>query len=239
MMEPNHKARQHIGSIPYRVRERLYIHWLFRHLRTHLIAGTIALIPLVVTALILSIFFNFVDDRVQPLVEQIFGREILGVGVGITIVSVYIVGLIVRTTYGRPFIRAVEMVILRVPLIKSIYNPTKQIMDSLSTAGKAPHRVVIIPWPSKETHTIGFLTAEVTDGEGKIFCNVLVPTTPTPQSGLLAIVPKEDVIFTDLTLDEGLRLVISSGVISPKDLMRKRPHGRPENKDPNEVPERL
>jgi uncharacterized membrane protein len=238
-MSSPHKAPHHKGSIPFRVRERLYIHWFFRHLRMHLVAGTIALIPLVVTFVILRLFFNFVDGLVQPLVERIFDREIIGVGVAITIVGVYIVGVIIRSAYGRPFIQVLEMVILRVPLIKSIYNPTKQIIDSLSTAGQAPHRVVIIQWPSKETYTIGFFTGEVTDGEGKVFCNVLVPTTPTPQSGLLAIVPKEDVTFTDMSLDEGLRLVVSSGVIAPKDLMRKRHTPRPEDKDPNEVPERL
>ncbi|MBM4405905.1 MAG: DUF502 domain-containing protein [Chloroflexi bacterium] len=238
-MEAKRKAPHHRGTISMRVRERLYIHWLIRHLRTHLIAGTIALIPLVVTFVILRLFFNFVDGLVQPLVERIFDREIFGVGGAITIVGVYIVGLVIRSAYGKPFIQVIETVILRVPLIKSIYNPTKQIIDSLSTAGQAPHRVVVIPWPSKDTYTVGFYTGEVTDGEGKFFCNILVPTTPTPQSGLLAIVPKEEVIFTDMTLDEGLRLVVSSGVITPKDLMRKNYQKRPEDKDPNEVPERL
>jgi uncharacterized membrane protein len=88
-------------------------------------------------------------------------------------------------------------------------------------AGQTSFRVVMVPWPSKDIYTVGFQTGTIVGKNGKNYYNVLIPTTPTPQTGLLAIVPEEDVILTNMTVDEGIRMVVSSGVITPADLMQR------------------
>ena len=191
------------------------------HVRGKMVAGVLALIPLVVTFLILRLVFYAVDDTVQPLVEQIFGREIVGVGIGITAVAIYVVGLLATNFAGRATIRWGEAVILRVPVARWIYTVSKGIVDALSAVSKNPSRVVLVQWPKAGTYTLGFLTSTVVDHEGRSYHNVLIPTTPTPQTGFLAIMPEEEVTFTDLTMEEGIRIVVSSGVLSPKDLMRQ------------------
>ena len=192
-----------------------------KHLRAKLVAGVLALIPLVVTVVILRFVFDFLDGMVQPLVERIFGREIVGVGIGITIVAVYLMGLVATNFLGRATIQWLEAIILRVPVVRWVYNVAKGIVDALSAAGRSVSRVVIVQWPKPGTYTIGFVTNSLEDEEGKRYCNVLIPTTPTPQTGFLAILPEEEITFTDLSVEEGIRMVVSSGVLAPTDLMRQ------------------
>ena len=189
------------------------------HLRRTLIAGLLALIPLAFTIFILLWLFNAIDDFVQPLVERIFDREIIGVGFGITIIAFYFVGLLVANLLGRRLVTWVESWLLRVPIARWFYNIFRQIIDVVSSAGHARFKVVLIQWPKEGTYTIGFQTSTMETADGKRYCSVLIPTTPTPQSGLLAIVPEEEVIHTNLSVDEGVKLIVSSGVLAPKDLM--------------------
>lgn len=191
-----------------------------RHLRAKMLAGILALIPLVVTFLVLRLVFNFLDGLVQPLVEKIWHREIPGVGLVITLVTIYVTGLVAANVLGRFMIRQAETVILHIPLVKWIYNIAKNMVDALTAAGKGVSRVVIVEWPKKGTYTVGFLTSSTKDSDGKVFHCVLVPTTPTPQSGMLAILPEEDVIFTNMSVEEGVKLIVSSGILTPPDLMK-------------------
>lgn len=190
-----------------------------QHLRRTFIAGLLALIPLAVTFIVLRFAFTTLDDAVQPLVERAFNREIPGVGIGIMIVTIYLAGLVVANFIGRRLVGYAENVILRVPIVQWFYNLTKQIIASLSVAGSAKLRVVLVEWPKKGTYTIGFHTSTVTGKDGRLYHSVLIPTTPTPQTGLMAYLPEDEVIATELTVAEGIRLVVSSGVLSPADLM--------------------
>ena len=189
------------------------------HVRRALVTGTLALIPLVATFIVLRLLFTFVDDLVQPLVEQIWGRRIIGVGIGITIVSVYVIGLLVSNVFGRFVKLQMESLVRRIPVLRWVYSLFKQIVDSFSGAGGVKFRVVLVEWPSKGLYTIGFHTGSVTDGRGKTYHNILVPTAPTPQTGFLAIFPEEDVVATDISLEDGIAMVVSTGVVAPPDLM--------------------
>ena len=182
-----------------------------QHLRRTFIAGLLALFPLAVTFFVLRFFFTTLDAAVQPLVERSFDREIPGVGIGIMAIGIYLMGLVVANFIGRRLVGYAENVILRVPIVQWFYNLTKQIIASLSVAGSAKLRVVLVEWPKKGTYTIG--------QDGRLYHSVLIPTTPTPQTGLMAYLPEDEVIATELTVAEGIRLVVSSGVLSPPDLM--------------------
>ncbi len=190
------------------------------HFRGKLVAGLFALIPLVVTLFVLRIVFNAVDGTVQPLVEEIFGRRIPGVGIALTVIIVYIMGVIATNFIGRQMIRSAETVIFRVPFIKTVYKVAREVVEILNTSRNTAFRVVLVQWPSKGTYTIGLVTGSVVAGNGRKYLNILIPTTPTPQSGILAIIPEEEVVQTSLTFEEGLRIIISSGFISPEGLMK-------------------
>lgn len=189
-----------------------------RHLRGKLVAGVLTLIPLVATFMILRLVFNFVDGLVEPITRHVFFLDFPGVGVAITVVLVYLVGLVATTIVGKYIIRWIEDVILRVPIIKVVYNFVKQLIDSFQAAGTSKFRVVIVQWPSKGVYTIAFQTGSIKNTAGKTLYNVLIPTGPTPQSGFLAIYPEEDVTPTDLTVEDALKMVVSSGVLTPKGL---------------------
>lgn len=203
--------RPHANSILGRVGQ---------HLRRTFIAGLLALIPLAVTFIVLRFVFTTLDDAVQPLVERAFNQEIPGVGIGIMIVFIYLVGLVMANFIGRRLVGYAENVILRVPIVRWLYNLTKQVVDSLSVSGSAKLRVVLAEWPKKGTYTIGFHTSTVEGQDGRMYHSVLIPTTPTPQTGLMAYLPEDEVIATHLTVAEGIKLVVSSGVLSPSDLMQ-------------------
>ena len=190
------------------------------HLRAKLFAGVLALIPLVTTFLVLRLVFNWLDGLVQPLVREIFGREIVGVGIAIFIVTVYVAGVLATNIFGRMGIRWAENVITRIPIVRFVYNIAKEISDSIQAARGGPSRVVMVEWPKAGTYTIAFLTHTSKGDSGKLYHTVLIPTTPTPQSGLLAILPEEEVTFTDLTVEEGIKMVVSSGFLSPENLMK-------------------
>ncbi len=189
------------------------------HVRVKLLAGVLTLIPLVFTYLILRLMFGWLDGLVQPLVEQIWGREIVGVGIGITVVSVYIIGVITTNFLGRRALGSLEAVLVRVPIVKSVYNLARGVVDALSTVSREVSRVVLVQWPREGTYTLGFLTNTLTDGDGRKFHSVLIPTTPTPHTGLLSIVPESEVVMTSMTVEEGIKLVVSSGVLVPEALM--------------------
>ena len=191
------------------------------HLRSKLLLGVLLLIPLAVTFVVLSFIFNGLDGLVQPLVDIIFGREIVGVGIGMTAAAVYLAGLLASSRVGRAIIRWVEVGILRIPVVSWIYHIVKDITDALSAVGKVSSRVVMVEWPKAGTYTIGFLTKTMVKDDGKTYHSVLIPTTPTPQTGLLAIMPDEEVTFTDLSVEEGIKLVVSSGILAPDDLMNR------------------
>ncbi len=190
------------------------------HLRRTLIAGVLALIPLVATILVVQLVFFWIDGQVQPVVEEVFGREIIGVGVGFTIIAVYLTGLVVANFLGRAVIGQIEFIIVRIPVIRWVYNVTKQTIDALRAAGHAKFRVVLIQWPKKGTYTIGFQTGTMVNADGQTYVSILIPTTPTPQTGFLAIVPEDEVLPTNLSVEDGVKLIVSSGVLAPAELLQ-------------------
>lgn len=188
------------------------------HLRGKLIAGVFTLIPIVATFVVLRMVFNFIEGLVGPITSHIPFLHFPGVGVAVMIILVYTAGLIATTIGGRWIIHRLEEVFLRIPVIKVIYNFAKQIVDSLQivTAGKSSFKPVIVQWPMKGIYAIAFHTGTITDREGRIFDNVLVPTGPTPESGVLCIYPQSEVLETNLTFEDALKMIVSRGVVSPK-----------------------
>jgi uncharacterized membrane protein len=190
-----------------------------RVLRRYFFTGLLVLLPVVVTVSVLWRFFFALDDILGRFVETYLGRSVPGVGLVALIALILGIGAVASNFLGKRVIRIGERLVVRVPLMGWIYRTTKQLFSTiLEERGESFRKVVLVSYPQKGTYSVAFVTSEsptsVESELGKGFVTVFLPTTPNPTSGFLLVVPAEDVIPMDLSVDEGLRLVISAGALS-------------------------
>jgi len=190
-----------------------------RVLRRYFLTGLIVLLPVVVTVSVLWRFFFALDDILGGFVETYLGRSVPGVGLVALIALILGIGAIASNFLGKRVIRIGERLVARVPLMGWIYRTTKQLFSTfLEERGQSFRKVVLVSYPQKGTYSVAFVTSEsptqVEGSLGKGFVTVFLPTTPNPTSGFLLVVPADEVIPMDLSVDEGLRLVISAGALS-------------------------
>ena len=138
----------------------------------------------------------------------------------LTILFLYLLGLLVSNVIGKKLYKAFENLLDRIPIINKIYISIKQITSTLSTSGsnKAFEKVVIIEYPRKGLWTMAMVTGRTKNIHNSDFYNIFVPTTPNPTSGYLIFIKKKDVIETSLSVEEGLKIIISGGLMSPDSL---------------------
>jgi len=195
--------------------------------RTNFLTGLIIVAPVVITAYLTWTIITFVDDRVVPLVPEVYNPatyidvNIPGFGLFIFIVFTTIVGYFTKNLFGRQLVRIAEGWVDRMPVIRSIYNALKQIVETiLSQSSTSFKTACLVEYPRKGTWAIAFVS---TDTKGEIpgragqphMVSVFLPTTPNPTSGFLLFLPKEDVVELDMTVEEAAKLVISAGLVTP------------------------
>jgi len=180
-------------------------------------AGLFAIVPLALTFYIIKIIIVFLDQLTAPIMARI-NFEIPGFGLILTLLIIFALGIFVTNVLGRRLFSWGERLISSIPLVKNIYNTLKQITNAFSGATQTENyqRVLYIQYPRKELWTICFVTGESVDGSGEEYYHVFVPTTPNPTSGVFIIIPKKDAIEADLTVEEGLKAVISGGLLAPE-----------------------
>ena len=180
-------------------------------------AGLFAIVPLALTFYIIKIIIVFLDQLTAPIMARI-NLEIPGFGLILTLLIIFALGIFVTNVLGRRLFSWGERLISSIPLVKNIYNTLKQITNAFSGATKTENyqRVIYIQYPRKELWTISFVTGDSVDKSGEEYYHVFVPTTPNPTSGVFIIIPKKDAIEADLTVEEGLKAVISGGLLAPK-----------------------
>ncbi len=196
-----------------------------RHrVRTYFLAGLLALIPLIVTIGILSWLFNVLDGFLGPYIYDWLGRPMPGLGLIATIGLVFAIGIVTTNILGRRLMGAVDEALHRIPLVRSIYSMTKQVSDSLLQARTvAFQQVVLIEYPRRGLYQIGFVTGmiagplqeQLAAKAGERLVNVFVPATPNPMAGYLVLLPERDVHVLGISVQDGLKLVISGGLAAP------------------------
>lgn len=196
-----------------------------RHrVRTYFLAGLLALIPLIVTIGILSWLFNVLDGFLGPYIYDWLGRPMPGLGLIATIALVFAIGIVTTNIIGRRLMGAVDEALHRIPLVRSIYSMTKQVSDSLLQARTvAFQQVVLIEYPRRGLYQIGFVTGmiegplqeQLAARAGERLINVFVPATPNPMAGYLVLLPERDVHVLGISVQDGLKLVISGGLAAP------------------------
>jgi len=206
---------------------------VFGRLRRYFLAGILALAPVTITAWLLLKIFRTVDSWLRPVIARAVGFEVPGTGFVSTILLVVLVGALASNVIGRQILGAFEQLFQRVPLASRIYVAIKQIGDSVIGSQKNLfQRVVLFEWPRPGIWSIGFVTADhdgpLLAGTGRQFCHVFLPTTPNPTSGYLLLVPHEELIDLDITVEDGLKLVISGGAVAPTAAAWRTPAKLPE-----------
>ena len=193
---------------------------LGRALRAHFLAGILAVVPIGLTVWILVWLFTTIDNILQPAIQSVWGHSVPGVGFGITILLIYLIGVIASNVLGSKLIRYGESLLARVPIARLLYNGIKQVLQSfsMSSGQRGYMEVVLVEFPRKGIRTIGFVTKESFDKSGKALLNVFIPTSPNPTSGFLQIVREDDIIRTSMSVEDALKMVISTGRISPAEV---------------------
>lgn len=194
-------------------------------LRNYLLAGLLVIVPLGVTIFTLRFIIKLADQTLKLLPagyrpETYLPFPIPGLGIIVSFVLLLVIGFLVRNFIGQRLLRLGETIIERIPLVRSIYGGVKQLTLSIfSSSSKNFSRVVIIEYPRKGLYSLAFVTSTQTGHLGWIIgkpcVSVFVPTTPNPTSGYYLIVPESEVTDTDLTIEEGFRVIISAGMSPP------------------------
>ena len=202
---------------------------LLIRIRTYFFTGIVVSAPVGITIWLIWLFVAFVDSSVVPLIPEdynpsnVLGVSVPGIGVIVVLLVVTIIGFLVTNFMGRFMVRMGERIVSRLPVVRTIYSVLKQIFDAVLAQSEGAFReVVLIEYPRKGIWVIGFITS-TTQGEvqrvtPEDMVNVFLPTTPNPTSGFLLFVPRRDCIALDMTVEQGVKLVISGGIVSPPDL---------------------
>ncbi|MGD8559553.1 MAG: DUF502 domain-containing protein [Gammaproteobacteria bacterium] len=195
-------------------------------MKRYLIAGLLVWVPLGVTLLVVRLLVDLTDRtllllpaRYQP--EQLFGFGIPGLGIILSVIVVLLTGMVVANLFGRKVVALWESMLARIPLISKIYHGVKQVMETvLSSDGQSFRKVMLLEYPRKGIWTLAFQTGadsgEAQHRTSKDVINVFVPTTPNPTSGFFLMVPRDEVIEMDMSVDDGLKMIISAGMVAPK-----------------------
>lgn len=200
-------------SFPSRVGKRL---------RTQFVAGILVVVPIVIAILILVWLFNYIDNIAQPIAKSLVGHTIPGLGFGITVVLIYLTGVIATSVIGKRLIGYGESFLARVPLFRYIYTGIKQIMESFASPREAGFlQVVLVEFPKEGMRVIGFVTSESCVESGEKLLTVFIPTSPNPTSGYLEIVREHDIIRTNISIDDALKMVLSAGKVSLREVTDK------------------
>lgn len=191
---------------------------LLRHLKSYILRGLLAIIPLALTAFAIKILYATIDKRIAGIVEQIIGFSFPGLGVLLLLATLYLLGLVVSNIVGKQILGLVEKIASRIPLVKTTYNVGRQLSGTLSLPEKQVfRRAVLVEYLKPGIWTIGFVTGTIVDRENEEekLLKVFIPTPPNPISGTMVIVRESQTRDPGWSLEEALKAVISGGVVSP------------------------
>ena len=194
---------------------------IFTRIRNYFIAGVVVLIPIGITVY-LTIFLVSISSKILPkeinpnyyLPYNIPGLEII-----ISIFLITLIGWLSLSFIGRRLLNLFNNVLKKIPILRTIYSALGQMTETFTKTDKGKKNVVLIEYPRKGSWAVGFATkentGEITNKTKKSLINVFVPTTPNPTSGFLLMIPKDEVIYLDLTFEEASKFIVSAGTSNP------------------------
>ena len=194
-------------------------------MKRYFITGLLIWAPLGITIWVLSLILGMMDQSIMLLPidwqpRALLGFHLSGVGALMTLLVVFVTGLLTTNFIGQRLVRWWEALLHRIPVVRSVYQSVKQISDTVfSPSGQAFRQAVLVQYPRPGSWTIGFLTGtpggEIATHLGNNMVSLYVPTTPNPTSGFFLMVPKTDVVELDMSVEDALKYLISMGVVAP------------------------
>jgi len=210
---------------------------LWARLRAYFLAGILVTAPISLTLYLAWLFISFIDRQVAGVLPPNLNPNtylpfsVPGIGLLLVLMALTLVGWVAAGYFGRLFIRLSEIILARMPVIRSVYGAFKQIFETvLANQSTAFRDVVLIEYPRRGIWSLAFVTGK-TEGEVQNLTedetiNIFVPTTPNPTSGFLLFVPRRDLIVLDMSVEEGIKMVVSAGIVTPPD---QRPEDEKQN----------
>jgi len=196
------------------------------YFRKYLIAGLLIWLPLGITLLVVKLLVDIIDRTVLLLPpswrpDALFGFHIPGVGLLLSLLIILLTGITVANLLGHRMVTVWEGLLARIPLVRTIYSAVKQVVEAvLSANSKSFRKVVLVEYPRRGMWCLALQTAErlgeVQAKTGAEVVAVFLPTTPNPTSGFVILVPRDDVVELDMSVDDGLKLIISMGAVVPE-----------------------
>jgi len=196
-----------------------------RKLRNYMIGGLLIWIPIMITVWVVRFLSGILDQSLLLLPpswrpEAVFGTYIPGVGIILSLLLLLLTGVLVKNLFGGQMVAGLESLVRRIPVIGAVYGGAKTFSETVLTdKGKSFKQVVMVEFPRKGVFSIGFITShELEEAQAKtaqVVTCVFVPTTPNPTTGFIILVPKEDVVYMDMTVDEAFKMLLTLGVVVP------------------------
>ena len=200
---------------------------IWGHIRATFVRGSVLIIPLALTIWFFRALLNAIDGILSPLLEAWIGRQIPGLGFMSMLAIILLVGLLSRNLIGRVLFSWFENLVRSIPFVRSVYSAIKDLVGAFAPGGRGKtfREVVMIQYPRPGLYTIAFVTNEmpfVAADQSRIdFLNVYIPNPPNPTSGMLVLVPKQEAIRLNLTVEQGLKLSLSGGIVVPELLVQR------------------
>jgi len=212
-------------------------------LRAYFLAGILVTAPISITLYLAYLLFRAIDETVRGVLPPSLNPEtylpdtwgsigIPGIGLIVLVVGLTIIGWLTAGFIGRLFLRVSEALLARIPAVRSLYGAVKQILETvLANQSSAFREVVLVEYPRRGMWVIGFITG-ATEGEVQnltedTLINIFVPTTPNPTSGFLIFVPRDEITVLDMSVEEGIKMVVSAGIVTPPDERPKAQQAKP------------
>jgi len=223
---PPHEFRRDYETAVKPDNEREAFHLRLRgSLRRYFIAGLLTILPLVISIWIVSWLIDILESAMRLLPRALQPENLLpfyipGLGAILTLALIVFVGFVVSNVVIQRLQRTINQLLLRIPVFRGVYSAMQRLVDAVvAQTHQEFRRVVLVEYPRRGIYAIGLMTGvgrgEVQEKTGGNLINVFVPTTPNPTSGYLVLVPEDDVIYLDMSVEEAFKLVMSGGIVAP------------------------
>ncbi len=194
-------------------------------IKRYFISGVAVVVPAIITYLVLKFLFQTVDGILQSYLQDLLGFYRAGLGLLTIVLLILVFGILTRNWVGHRIYEAGDRLIARMPLIRPIYSAAKQLLHALtSDSGGSFKDVGLVEYPRKGLYQLCFVARPVeihAEGKTRSHLTVFVPATPTPVTGMVVVVPAEDIILLDMSIEDGVKFLVSGGVASPSVLKQR------------------
>jgi len=229
-------------------KDKSWFKGLTHNIRNRLISGIFVIVPFAVTVVIIRWLFLKLADLLRPIVAktldfllqtnliqqwpEVYVKYAVSLATILSLLFVlYLIGAIAKFVAGRRLLAVGENIVLKIPLASTIYTATKQVTSAISIQNNQSFTsVVLVQFPRQGFYAIGFLTGTIKDSLGNAYCKVFIPTTPNPTTGFFELIPMNEVVQTELSIEEAFKTIISGGIVSPEILKITGSVNPPQNK---------